>query len=181
MEIEIDLTSVLGSILTLFWVGDEDWLDFSVKTEIDLFFVRGQNCPRFFVPVEYYLFLMWAWKMIWFLWWSKITWSQCGGSNLTWFQCRDDIELAIVWVVELDLLLVCWPKITCFEHEHENLLGFCVDGLNWLDFRVGDRTWLDSSVGWNTFGWVGYRKCLNFGVVDRQLFGFGQRSKMTCF
>ena len=43
------------------------------------FLCRGKNWPCFCVRVENYSFLVWAWKL---------TWSQSGGSNFNWFQCR---------------------------------------------------------------------------------------------
>ena len=76
--------------------------------------------------VENYLFLVRAWKLTWFLRWSKLTWSQCAGSNLTSSQCRDEIIL-VVWVVEIDWLLVCWQKITtAFRMSIEIGLFWCV-------------------------------------------------------
>ena len=68
--------------------------------------------------VENYLFLVRAWKLTWFLRWSKLTWSQCARSNLTSSQCRDEIIL-VVWVVEIDWLLVCWQKITTNTSIHQ--------------------------------------------------------------
>ena len=51
---------------------------------------------------------------------EKVTSSQCGGSSSSRFQCRDEIDLVGMWVIEIDLLHVCWPKIHCFWDEHEN-------------------------------------------------------------
>ena len=105
----------VGVETNLVCVWDRNWLDFIVRTEVDLFFCGSQIWPCFCVRVEKYLFLVWAWKLTWFLWyWSKLTRSQCGGSNLNWFQCRDKVNLIVVWVVKIDLLLLCWPNITCF-------------------------------------------------------------------
>ena len=57
----------------------------------------------------------------------------------------------------IDLLLVCWPNITCFYDEHENWLGFWVDGPIWHEFSVGDRTGHHFNVGvklvWLLCGW----------------------------
>ena len=154
--IEMDSTSALGSKLTWFCVGGRNWLRFSASTEIDLFWCGGQNWPCFRVRTENYLFLVWALKLTWFLWWSKLTWSQYGGPDLTSFQCRDENHL-VVWVVEFDLFLVCWPKTTCFYDEHENWHGFCVDGPIWHEFSVGDRTGHHFDVGvklvWLLCGW----------------------------
>ena len=57
---EIDLTSVLGSKLTWFCLGDIDRLGFSVSAEIDLFLGGGQNLSCFYVRIENYLFLVLA-------------------------------------------------------------------------------------------------------------------------
>ena len=82
-----------------------------------------------------------------FLWRSKVTRSQCGGSNSAWFQDGDEIDLVIEWVVAIDLFPVGWPKTACFYDEREYWLGFWVGGPNWFDFSGGDRIWLDLTVG----------------------------------
>ena len=88
-------------------------------------------------------------------------------SNSNWFQCRDEIDLVVMWVIEIDLLLVCWPKIACFEYEHENWRGFRVGGPNWLDFSAADRRRLDFSVGikliWLLCWWSKLTLFLNAG------------------
>ena len=145
--IELGLTSVLGSEVTWFCVGDINRLCFGVITEIDMFSVRVQNWPCVCALVESYLFLVCAWKLTCFLWWSIWTWSHCGAPNLTWFQCRSEINLVVVGVVEIDLLLVCWPNKNCFYDKHENRLSFCMGDRNWFDFSVGDQIWLDFGVG----------------------------------
>ena len=66
----------------------------------------------------------------------KLTWSQCGGSKLTCFQCRDEIGLVVLWVVEIHLLLEWWRKITCFQDEYGNLRGYVC---RVCEFRV--RVW----------------------------------------
>ena len=110
--------------------------------------MRIKIWPCVCVLVESYLFLVCAWKLTWFLWWClKLTWSHCGAPNLTWFQCRSEINLVVVGVVEIDLLLVCWPNTTCFYDEHENILSFCMGDRNWFDSSVGGQIWLDFSVG----------------------------------
>ena len=60
---------------------------------------------------------------------------------------RRSMKINFVWVVEVDLLFVCSPKITRFQDKHESWLRFCVGGLNWLDFSAGDRVWFDIRVG----------------------------------
>ena len=52
-----------GSNVTWFCVGDINWLGVSVRTEIDLFFVRGSKLTLFCVRVKKCLFLAWAWKL----------------------------------------------------------------------------------------------------------------------
>ena len=73
------------------------------KPKLTCFLCGCQNWPCLCVRVENYVFLVWAWKLTCFWWWSKWTWPQCGGSNLTWFKCRDENDLVIGWVVEINL------------------------------------------------------------------------------
>ena len=124
-----------------------------------MFFVRGSKLTLFFLRAGNYSFLAW--------WWSEWTWSQCEGSNLTWFHFRDEIGLAVVWVVEFDLLLVCRPKTHCLSDEQEYWLGFCMGGPNSLDFRVGDQTWFGFCVGLNWLNFcVGCLSWLDFSLGD---------------
>ena len=58
VEINIYSTSVLGSNLTWFYVGDRSWLCFGVRTEVDFFFVRGSKLTLYSLRVENYLFLV---------------------------------------------------------------------------------------------------------------------------
>ena len=44
-------------------------------------------------------------------------------AELNMISCRDEIH-SVLWVVEIELFLVCWPKITCFYDEHEIDLVF---------------------------------------------------------
>ena len=168
MGIEIDWTSVFGSKLAWFCVGDINWLGFSVRTLTDLFLVRRSKLTLF----------LWGCRKSLVLRVSMTNWLgfSDGGRNWldlsvgdrTWIDFT--VGMKLVWVLcgcWNDLLLVCWLEISCFWDEHDNWLGFCMGGPNWLDFSARDRTWLDSSVGWNWFGCVGYRKLLHFSVVDR--------------
>ena len=135
------------------------------RPKLKWFLDRGQNWPCLLLRVENVLFLVWAWKLTSFLWWELI-WCQRGESKLSWFQFRDEITF-VVWVVEISLLLVCCPKITCFSDEHEPWLGFCVGGPKWHNFSVGDRVWLHLSVGmeliWLLRGWWKLTWLLNAG------------------
>ena len=114
--IGVDLVAVQWSELTCFGVGGTHRLSFSVRTEIDLFFVRGSKqtlflcaCRKLFVfSVSMEVDLVFVTMVV------ELTWSRCGGSNSNWFQCRDEIDLVVVWVVEIDLWLVCWSRITSF-------------------------------------------------------------------
>ena len=45
---------------------------------------------------------------------SKLTWFLCGGSKLVLFSMENEIDLALVRRVEVDLVFVCGPKMTCF-------------------------------------------------------------------
>ena len=99
---------------------------------------------------------MWTWKLTWFLRWTKLKWSQCGGWNLTWFQCRDENDLVVVWVVWNDLIFDAGRK-SLFSKWAWELIVFCVVGRSLLDFSVMVESDLISVWGWNWFsGCVGY-------------------------
>ena len=216
--IEIDLVLVRVPKLTCFLCGGQIYLVFVWESKITCFQCEHGN----------YLFSVWAWKLASFWWWLELTWSQCGESNLTWFQCRDEINLVVVWVVEVDLrrnslvfvwawkptcfceggpnwpdlsvwnLILIWlrcrddvdlaavwvvevdlvierrAKITCFLCKHANLLVFCMVVPNDLISAWGIKLDLiPVSVGRHGFGCcVGCRKWLHFSVVDRHCFRF---------
>ena len=113
MGIEIDLTSVLGSKLTWSCVGDRNWLGFSVRTEIEMFFVRGSKLTLFFACG------------------SKITCYECEHGNWLGF-CdggRNWLDFSVGDRTWLDSS-VGW-----------NEFGVCVGCRKWLNFSVVDRHW----------------------------------------
>ena len=126
--IEINLVFVSGvSKLTLFLIGDRNWLVFCARNETGLVFQCGPKMSWFwFEWLKFtwfrmrdgnYLGLAWASKLTWSsCWWSKWTWCQCGRWNLTWFPCRD----------EIDSFLCGSSKFTWFQRRDRNWLGFCV-------------------------------------------------------
>ena len=116
--------------------------------------------------------------MTWFLCeWSKLTWFQGRGCNVTWLRCRDQIDLVVVWLVEIDLQIsvwaskstwfVCgwsnltrfsvgigidlgfmqWSKMTWFWCLELNLIVFCVEPSKLPRILSGDRNRLDFSGG----------------------------------
>ena len=114
VEIECNLSSVLGPKLAWFCVGDRNRLASSARIEIDVFCTGVKIDLVFFVRVEYHWFLAWARKFTWFGWRDRKTWFECGESNLTWFQCKDGLDLVVVCVVEIDLFFERGAIITCF-------------------------------------------------------------------
>ena len=145
------------------------WHGFSVGIEIDLVVVW---------VIEIYLISEWAtitylisvWDRNWlgFMWRSKLT---CSVSKLTWFLCPGaskltffseggsnwpgisvgiKMKLAVVWEIEIDLVLVRRSKLTCFCAGVKTDLVFCAGrkwlvfsvGIDWLGFCVGGRNWL---------------------------------------
>ena len=80
--------------------------------------------------------------------WSTLTWCLCGGSNLTSFQRRDEVDYS----VGMKLVWLCgWSKLSCllnaggqslvFICEHANGLEFCVGGPNWFQCGGSNLTW----------------------------------------
>ena len=78
------------------------------------------------------------------------------GPKMTWFECWQEIDLVVVWVVELDCCIIgtCTRTYNMQKTRAENdmvwvltrnWLGCCVGGRTRLDFRMGDRNWLDFS------------------------------------
>ena len=69
---------------------------------------RSQNCVR----AEHFLALIYGSKFTWLIAWGLIsTWILCAGRK--WLVLvRGSIDLVFVRVVEIDLVFVCWPKIT---------------------------------------------------------------------
>ena len=59
---------------------------------------------------------------------------------------RKSDYLVFARVVEIDLVFVCWTRVTWFYWDW-TWLRSCVGGRKWLDLIVGDRTWFDSNVG----------------------------------
>ena len=115
------------SIELCFSVGDRSLLGFGIRAANHLVLVRVQ---------------------FGFCGWSKVTWVQRGGWNFTWMQCRDEIDLVFVWVVEIDsisvqgselnLFLLCCRKWLVFSVWIEINSVFFVSGhRNRLDIRVG--------------------------------------------
>ena len=108
-------------------VGDRNRLGSGVGIETDLIFVRGVEIDFFLcVWVDNRLFFMCELKLVWFL---------CARQKLPFLLCWS-IDSFFVWVVEIELVSVCGPKITCFQCEHRTWLRFCVGGLSWLHFSV---------------------------------------------
>ena len=143
---KIDLIFVSGGMQSWLVLGvGIEWLDFSVGIEIDLFVVRGSNSTLFLCEGRKLFVSSVSMDLTWFLWWSQLPWSQYGGSNSTWCQCRDEIDFVVVWVVEIYLLLVYWPNVTCFLDEHGDWLGVCVGGSNYVDFCVRNGIYIEFS------------------------------------
>ena len=120
--IEIELISVVGSKLTWLlcggskptwlWCGYRNWLDFCA------------GCRNWFC------FCVWVDNHLFFLCGLKLR-----AKKYPILECWS-IDLFFVWVVEIDLVSVCGPKITCFRCEHRTWLRFCEGGLTWLYFSV---------------------------------------------
>ena len=159
------------SELTCFLVCGPKNTCFSVSIEIGVVFV-------WLVEVDLISRGDWTWLnfsagMNWFgcCGWSKLTWFYFEGSELTWFQWRDQKCLAFCLAVENDLFLVyelkftrfwCrgneidlildWgSKLTWFQWWGRNQLGFYVRYRAWVDFSLriaidlvicGGRQWL---------------------------------------
>ena len=121
--IEIDLTSVLESRFTWFCEGDWNWLGFSVRTEIHMFFVRRSKLTLFFCAGRKLLFLQWAWRLTCF--WDGRTWLDFSVGDRTWLGYSEG-----------------W-----------NGFGCCVGCRKWLHFSVVDQHWLGFcvAVGHNLF------------------------------
>ena len=83
-----------------FSVGDQNWLHFSVGTGIDLVLCGGRK----WLGLESG---------------SRLTWHQCWGRNL-----------AFVWGIEIDFVLVWGSKLTWFLCGGQNWLGFCLRAEN---------------------------------------------------
>ena len=105
--------------------------------------------------------------------WSKWTWYQCGGSNMTWFQGRVEVNLVVVWVVEIDSVFERGAKITCFT------VWACKSSyILWGLFKMTWFEWDGSNMTrfqlrrHGSSSYVGCRKWPNIGVVDRHWFGF---------
>ena len=114
------------------------------------------------------------WKLTSFLCgWSKWTWYQFGGSNMTWFQGRVEVNLVVVWVVEIDSVFERGAKITCFT------VWACKSSyILWGLFKMTWFEWDGSNLTrfqlrrHGSSSYVGCRKWPNIGVVDRHWFGF---------
>ena len=173
LGVEIDLTSVLESKLTVFLCGGYKLTWFYSDKRNWLVFVRGSTLTLFLCAGRKLLVYSASMEIDgggW--WWSKLTWSQSGGSNLTWFQRMDEINL-VVWVVEVDLLLVCRPKITLF-------LGRAWK-LTWFLCRLFKLTWFQC--GGSSLTGLQCRDDIDLvfvWVVEIDLV-FERGTKITCF
>ena len=65
--------------------------------------------------------------------------------------------MVYVWVVEIDLVFIRGPEITCFSVSIEIDSLFCAGGRSCLDFSEGGGTRLDLGAGmkliWLLCGW----------------------------
>ena len=87
-------------------------------------------------------------KLIMLFWeWSKLALFKCGGWHLTWFQCRYETDLVVVWVTKIDLISVNGSKLTWFLCGGRKWLVFSV----WIEinsfFVPGHQNRLDTRVG----------------------------------
>ena len=125
VRVESWLVFIYGSKLTWFlaWGSKLTWflctggkrLVFSVGIAWHSFFAGGRHWLGFCMLAESQLVLMWAWNLTSFLCgWSKLTWLNYRGSNLTWFQCRDRNRIGFGVGVENDLALVFGSKLSSF-------------------------------------------------------------------
>ena len=114
------------SIELCFSVGDRSLLGFGIRAANHLVLVRVQ---------------------FGFCGWSKVTWVQRGGWNFTWMQCRDEIDLVFVWVVEIDSISVQGSELNLFLLCCRKWLVFSV----WIEinsvFVSGHRNRLDIGLG----------------------------------
>ena len=60
-----------------------------------------------------------------FVWVVQITFISVWRSNLTCFQCRDEVDLVVVWVVEIDVVLNAGRKSLAFSVGIKVDLNFC--------------------------------------------------------
>ena len=92
-----------------------------MRAENDLFWYRDRLTWSLCEGLNWFLHaggnhaLVRASKLTWFLsGWSKLTLFQCGRWNLNLFQCRDETDLVVVWVIEIDLISVEGLKLARF-------------------------------------------------------------------
>ena len=149
---ELTCTLVCGPNTAWFYsVSMKINLIFCVCDQLELTSERG---------IELFLFFGVGIKLIRLLCrWMKLACFQCGGSELTWFQCRDRKRLGFCVTVKNDLFLVhvfYFIFTSVFVSGHRNRLniwlGIQIDlrrvmGSKFTLFHVGDRTWLDFCVG----------------------------------
>ena len=149
--IEIDVVLVCGSKLTVFLCGGPNWLRFCVRAEITWF--QYMDRFGFCVRAENELRFLLGSSGLWFLYgWPKLTWFQCGGWNFTWNQCRDEVDLVVVWMVEIGMISV-W----------------------------GDRNWLDFSVEIGidlVFVWRSKMTCFSVWIEINSVFVSGHRTRL---
>ena len=147
---------------------------------------------------------MYSGKLAWPLCgWSKLTWHQRGVLNLTWFQCRDEIDLVYVRVVEIDLFggaeftfcfrggrkRVCRSKLPlffCRRIEIDSMLDWgskLIPFQRWgpkkNDFCERDRKWRGLSV--RDLFLRGHQHLLRFGVRAENYLVLIYGSKLTVF
>ena len=113
-----------GSKLTWFLCVGWKWLVFSMGIKWLNLWGGGRIWLGFCIPAENHLVLVLASNFTWFL--CGLTQIDCGGSNLTWFRCRDRNWLGFVW----------GSKMNCSSVLIE-IGSVYVRYRTWLDFNVG--------------------------------------------
>ena len=119
-----DLALLCASKSTWFLCRHRNWIGFYVwaaennlilvRVSIDLIFVWVVEIDLVFcVRAENDLVLGWASKLL-LCRWSKLTWCQCGGSKLFYFQWRDRHWLGFGVGVENAFVVVYGSKLTWF-------------------------------------------------------------------
>ena len=103
-----------------------------------------------------WFYVVWASKLSWFLsGWAILTYFQCGGSNLAWFQFRDRNCFVLCMGVKNDLILVSVSKLTWI---------LCDDIRPQIDITTFSPDWVSSI--WLS---VGYNRNEGFSCVSSEL------------
>ena len=106
-----------GSKVTWFLRSDKKMFAFNV----DLAFARAVKLTWYASRKS--LLLVSASILNWYLWgWSRLTWFHCRWLPVTSFQCTDEIDEALAWVVGIDLISAYWSELTCFLCVGRNFL-----------------------------------------------------------